>query len=195
MPNSSEDAMKRMIHDMDASIANDKSYPLNDFSKMKVGGKKMTREEQAELFNSVDTLMKSDTPNIRSAIAEKNDADLPEDLKAAAINKQRSIVNQLRKNSNRAALSPLGAPNPKAMDALYVKLGLGQRDAAESLESHVNPEFRVDSMGLPTTSPAQEARPDDGSYDQVVNEDITSASVLPDVSEASSDDSFDPVDL
>ena len=195
MSNSSEDAMKRMIHDMDTSVANDKSYPLNDFSKMKVGGKKMTREEQADLFKSVDALMKPDASPVRSALAEKNDADLPEELKTAAINKQRSIVNQLRKNSNRAALSPLGAPNPKAMDALYVKLGLGQRDAAESLENHVNPEFRVDGMGIPTTSPSQEARPDDGNYDQVVNEDVASASVIPDVSEASSEDSFDAVDL
>lgn len=92
--------MRRFIQQQNAAIASDPDYPLNDFEhKMKVGnipGPEERARTERELINAANNIAggRSQMPN--SVLNEAERASKEE--RTVALNKQRSIVNQLRQN-------------------------------------------------------------------------------------------------
>lgn len=178
--------MKKLLHDVNQSIAQDPSYPLNDFSKMKVGGKKMSEEEKRSLFSDIKNISVSSIP-----VADA-DGEIPPEVAQAAINKQRSIVAQLRQNSTRESLSKVNSTQSRAFDSVLGSGSLPQRDAASYLTEAHREAIQIEN-GIGKTNPNPAIAADDvGEYESV--KISTPETSLPPVG-SSSEDEFEPVGL
>lgn len=181
-------SMKKIVHDLDRSLSTDRTHPLNDLSKLKVGGKMLTPQERAKLaseLGSVDiSTLSTNAPT---------DEEIPSDLKNAALNKQRSVVAQLRRNTTRESMTRFNRPQSRAAESIIGSTDTIQRTAVEELAA-LQRGIVLDDVGAPA-KPTNESRTnsvDTGEYESV---NISSQPTLNQKPASSDDESFDPVIL